>query len=77
MTVPRVTLSLQPGTEVAFAGKRGHITHILDFESVLVKEVHSGKPERVRIVDLQPVALAAGSKQHLSLIHISEPTRPY
>lgn len=64
MTVPRVTLSLQPGTEVAYAGKRGHITHILDFESVLVKELHSGKPERVRIVDLQPVALAAGSKQH-------------
>lgn len=64
MTAPRVTLSLQPGTEVAFAGKCGHITHILDFESVLVKEAQSGKPERVRISDLQPVVAVTGAKQH-------------
>lgn len=64
MTAPRVTLSLQPGTEVAFAGKCGHITHILDFESVLVKEAQSGKPERVRISDLQPVVAVTRAKQH-------------
>lgn len=49
------TLSLQPGTAVSYSGKLGHITHILDFESVLVKESLTGKPERVRITDLSPL----------------------
>ena len=64
MTAPRTTLSLQPGTEVVFRGRRGYITHLLDFESVLVSDVHTGRPERVRVVDLQPTTAVASTQQH-------------
>lgn len=64
MTVSRTTLSLLPGTEVVFHGRRGHITHLLDFESVLVSDVHTGKPERVRVVDLLPTTVATSTQQH-------------
>ena len=63
MTTTRTTLSLQPGTEVIFHGRRGYITHLLDFESVLVSDVHTGRPERVRVVDLQPTSAATSTQQ--------------
>jgi putative transposase len=53
MTDSKTALSLKPGTEVLFKGQRGHITHQLDFESVLVTNASTGKPEPVRIADLR------------------------
>jgi putative transposase len=51
--INKTTLSLQPGSEVIYAGRRCYITHLLDFESVLVSSP-GYQPERVLISQLQP-----------------------
>lgn len=66
------TLSLQPGTEVVVAGKKAVITHLLDFESVLVTDAETGKPQRVRIADLQPATQPAAPTPNQDLQVIAD-----
>jgi putative transposase len=48
--------SFLPGTEVEYDGRRGRVTHMLDFESVLVADAEDGKPRRVYVSRIKPVA---------------------
>lgn len=52
------TISLEPGTEVLYRDQRGHITHQLDFRTVLVANALTGKPETVQIADLRAAPLS-------------------
>lgn len=55
MTDQQATLSLQIGSEVLFKGRRCLITHILDFDSVLLSDAETGGKDRAKIADLNPV----------------------
>lgn len=51
----RTTLSLKPGVEVLYAGRRSRITHILDLSLVLVSDCESREVKQAKIADLKPV----------------------
>lgn len=58
----KTILPLRPGSAVLYKGRYCHITHLLDFESVLVSSA-SHKPERALISELRPTP----SKSDLTL----------
>lgn len=55
-------LNLQPNETIAYRDKQYKITHILDFTTVLAKDVLTGEPSRLPINELQPVLPIDASK---------------
>ncbi len=55
-TVPS-SFSVQPGAEVAVGERRGFVTHVLDLDSVLVRDAETGQTARERLADLKPASV--------------------
>ncbi|UQQ16512.1 Mu transposase C-terminal domain-containing protein [Xanthomonas arboricola] len=53
---PQATFALYQGAEVLHRGQPGFVTHVLDLESVLIRDAASGEVARARISDLMPPA---------------------
>lgn len=48
----QATFALHQGTEVLHQGRPGFVTHVLDLESVLVRDAASGEVARAKVADL-------------------------
>ncbi len=68
----RTTLSLKPGVEVLYAGRRSRITHILDLSLVLVSDCESREVKQAKIADLKPVPLSTSRKPKADIHQIPD-----
>lgn len=67
----KTTLTLLPGSAVIYMGRRCHITHLLDFESVLISSI-GNKPERALITELQPVPILSDFKPPTEVLAVPD-----
>ncbi len=58
MSSPPVAFAIRPGIEVLVAGQRGYVTHVLDLDSVLVRDAETGQVSRARVHELTSAAPA-------------------
>lgn len=72
MSNTRTTLSLKPGVEVLYAGRRSRITHILDLSLVLVSDCESREVKQAKIADLKPVPLSTSRKPKADIHQIPD-----
>lgn len=59
MSQPPVAFPIRSGVEVLVTGRRGYVTHVLDLDSVLVRDAETGQVSRVRIAELSPTIAAS------------------
>jgi putative transposase len=63
-----VAFAVRSGSEVMASGRRGYITHVIDLDSVLVRDAETGQVSRVRLAELSPtIAAPAESTQQADL----------
>lgn len=67
----KTTLTLQPGSAVIYMGRRCYITHLLDFESVLISSI-GNKPERALISELKSVPIQSDLKPPTEVLAIPD-----
>lgn len=53
------SFAVQPGTEVLVGQRRGTVTHVLDFDAVLVRDAETGQVNQVALAELHPASAAA------------------
>lgn len=56
MSTAPSTFTVQPGIEVLVGQRRGIVTHVLDFDAVLVRDAGTGQVSQVAIAKLVPAA---------------------
>ena len=60
MSSPPSTFAIRPGIEVLAAGRRGYVTHVIDLDSVLVRDAETGQISRIRVAELSPTITSPG-----------------
>ena len=72
MTAPAPTFTVRPGIEVHVGEHLGVVTHVLDLDSVLVRETGTGQITRRRLVELQPSQPNVAARAEVDIEHIDD-----
>ncbi len=72
MSATAPTFTVRPGVEVRVDDRLGVVTHVLDLDSVLVRDTATGQIARRRLAELKPSAAEVAAHAEVDIEHVED-----